>query len=333
MRPGECGRPMSAPRVRPTIARAARSAPARSPRPAPAPPLPTGETPVQARRRAARIARALAQRYPITRVPLRHRTPLQLLVATILSAQCTDAQVNKITPALFARYRTAEEFASASLPELESYIRSTGFYRQKARAIVNMARVLLARFGGEVPGTMEDLLQLPGVGRKTANVILGAAFGQPGMVVDTHVRRISRRWGLTAHDDPAKIERDLMALLDPTEWSDFSLRVIYFGREVCSARAPRCPACPLRRLCPSAPYGGRPPWMDARSRRAGGRAPAAASVGPPAVPAAGRRAVRPSARATARAAAPAEGRPGRSSASGRPGSVASGPRTRSRPGP
>jgi endonuclease-3 len=206
-------------------------------------------------------------------VPLKHRTPLQLLVATILSAQCTDAQVNKVTPALFARYRTAEDFASADLSELESYIRSTGFYHQKARAIREMARALLARFGGEVPGTMEELLQLPGVGRKTANVILGAAFGHPGMVVDTHVRRISQRWGLTAHDDPSKIERDLMALLDRAEWSDFSLRVIYFGRDVCTARAPQCPGCPLRRLCPSAPYAGRPPWMAAR--RAGGRVPPA----------------------------------------------------------
>lgn len=265
-----------------------------------APQLPTGESPAQARRRAARIAAALAKRYPITRVPLRHRTPLQLLVATMLSAQCTDAQVNKVTPALFARYRTAEDFAAADLSELESYVRATGFYRQKARAIRQMARALLARFGGRVPGTMEELLQLPGVGRKTANVVLGAAFGQPGMVVDTHVRRIARRWGLTTHDDPAKIERDLMALLDPAQWSDFSLRVIYFGREICSARAPRCGGCPLRRLCPSAPYAGRPPWMQAGA-------------------ASGRRRGR--------------GTPGRSSASDRPGTGAAGRRRPSRPGP
>ena len=229
--------------------------------------LPTGETLEQARRRAAKIADSLGRRYPVTRLPLKHQNPLQLLVATILSAQCTDAQVNKVTPALFARYATAADFAMAELAELESYIKSTGFFHQKARAISQMARTLDEQFGGVVPQTMEELLQLHGVGRKTANVILGGVFGQPGMVVDTHVRRISRRWGLTTQDDPVKIEQHLQRLLDPSEWSDFSLRVIYFGREICSAKTPQCPICPLNRLCPSAKFGGSPPWMRGRAPR------------------------------------------------------------------
>jgi endonuclease-3 len=229
--------------------------------------FPTGESVARARSRALKIAAFLAQRYPVTRLPLKHRNPLQLLVATILSAQCTDAQVNRVTPALFARYKTAADFAAADPDELEEFIRSTGFYRQKARSIVQMARALEEQFGGTVPQTMEDLLRLRGVGRKTANVIIGGAFGRPGMVVDTHVRRISRRWGLTAHDDPAKIEQDLMALLPPHGWSDFSLRVIYFGRQTCTAKRPQCPGCPIRKLCPSAPFAGSPPWL-ARFRRA-----------------------------------------------------------------
>lgn len=238
-----------------------------------APQFPTGEAVARARSRAVKIAEFLGARYPVTRLPLTHRSPLQLLVATILSAQCTDAQVNRVTPALFARYRTAADFAAAELAELEDYIRPTGFYRQKARAIVRMARTLEEKFGGIVPQTMEELLQLHGVGRKTANVIIGGAFGRPGMVVDTHVRRISQRWGLTVNDDPAKIEHDLMALLPQEAWSDFSLRVIYFGREICSARSPQCLLCPLKRLCPSAKFGGSPPWMTRR------RAPAARGAG------------------------------------------------------
>lgn len=280
----------------------------------PAVQFPTGETLARARARAARISAILGERYPVTRLPLKHRNPLQLLVATILSAQCTDAQVNKVTPALFARYRTAADFAAADLPELEGFIRSTGFYRQKARAIVQMARALDEKFGGIVPQTMEELLALHGVGRKTANVILGGAFGQPGMVVDTHVRRISRRWGLTAHDDPQKIEQDLMRLLDPSQWSDFSLRVIYFGRQICTARAPQCPVCPLKRLCPSAKYAGRPPWM--MPRLGGARVGRAGPTRGPRVPR-GRR----------------TGTRGRSSAAGRSRSVASARRRPSRRGP
>ncbi|MDR7486091.1 MAG: endonuclease III [Armatimonadota bacterium] len=268
--------------------------------------FPTGETPAGARARAAKIATLLAHRYPVTRLPLRHESPLQLLVATILSAQCTDAQVNKVTPALFARYRTAADFAAADLRELEGYIRSTGFYRQKARAIVRMARMLEERFGGVVPQTMEDLLQLPGVGRKTANVILGGAFGRPGMVVDTHVRRISRRLGLTVHGEPVRIEQDLMRLLPPEQWSDFSLRLIYFGRQICTARRPQCPTCPLWRLCPSATFAGAPPWMAARPRR---RPPSA----------------RPRGRRT--------GRRGSATGSGRPRTAAFAPHRSSRPDP
>lgn len=230
--------------------------------------FPTGETLTRARRRAAKIAAILAERYPVTRLPLKHRNPLQLLVATILSAQSTDAQVNKITPALFARYKSAADFAAARRAELETQIHSSGFFRQKARSIMAMARTLDEKFGGIVPKTMDELLQLKGVGRKTANVILGGAYGVPGMVVDTHVRRVSRRLGLTMHAEPQKIERDLMALLAPELWSDFSLRVIYFGREICTARAPKCPMCPLNRLCPSAKFAGHPPWMDgSRPRR------------------------------------------------------------------
>jgi endonuclease-3 len=233
------------------------------------PRFPTGETFRQVRARAARIASFLGDRYPVTRLPLKHRNPLQLLVATILSAQCTDAQVNLVTPALFARYKSVQDFAAANTREMERYIKSTGFYRQKARSIISMARTLLEKFNGVVPKTMEELLQLRGVGRKTANVIIGGAFGQPGLVVDTHVRRISRRWALTIHTDPAKIEMDVMRLLDEELWSDFSLRVIFFGREICTARQPQCPTCPIRRLCPSAKYGGFPPWMAAgpRARR------------------------------------------------------------------
>ncbi len=175
--------------------------------------------------------------------------------------------MNRVTPALFSRYRTAADYAGARREELEALIRSTGFYHAKARAIQNCCRTLLERFGGEVPRTMAELLQLEGVGRKTANVVL-SRFGVPGFVVDTHVRRLSRRMALTAHDDPDKIERDLMALIPQDDWSLFSLRLVYFGREVCTARRPQCPTCPLRDVCPSARYGGSPPWTASRTRLA-----------------------------------------------------------------
>jgi endonuclease-3 len=235
-----------------------------------APGLPP-ETPAARARRARAIARRLAQRYPRPAIPLRHASPFQLLIATILSAQSTDVLVNEVTKTLFQRYRTPADFAGARREDLERAIHSTGFFRSKARAIQNASRQILERHGGEVPRTMDELVHLSGVGRKTANVVL-YAFGVPGIVVDTHVRRLSRRMALSAHDDPGKIEQDLMALLPQSEWGAFSLRLIYFGREVCDARRPLCPTCPLRALCPSARYGGRPPWMGPRGAERRGRA-------------------------------------------------------------
>jgi endonuclease-3 len=199
---------------------------------------------------AATILACLTARYPEVRTPLTHRNPLELLVATILSAQCTDAQVNRVTPGLFKRCRTLQDFAGISRAELEELIRPTGFYRNKARNIKACCEAILASHGGCVPRTIEELVALPGVGRKTANVVLGAAFATPGVVVDTHVARVSGRLGLTHHRDPLKIERDLMRLIPRAEWSDFSLRLVFFGREVCNARRPKCPGCPLKTLCP-----------------------------------------------------------------------------------
>lgn len=233
---------------------------------------PAAEGLPQRRRRALGIIERLKARYPQVRLPLAHRDPFQLLVATILSAQCTDAMVNRVTPVLFERYRTPQEFATARPRDVERIIKPTGFFHQKTRAIVNMSRSLVERFGGRVPLTMDDLLTLEGVGRKTANVILSAKRLEPwgggddptdglGLVVDTHVRRLSQRLGLATTDDPAKIEQQLMQIVPRSEWDGFSLRLIYFGREVCTARRPQCSNCPLNSLCPSAPYGGHPPWM------------------------------------------------------------------------
>jgi endonuclease-3 len=200
--------------------------------------------------RTRRIVRKLAQLYPDAECALHHKTPLQLLIATILSAQCTDARVNLVTPALFARYPDARAFADADRAELESYIQSTGFYRNKARNIIACCQALVEQHGGEVPATMEDLVPLPGVGRKTANVILGSAFGVPGITVDTHVGRLSRRLGLTTHTDPVKVEHDLMDLIPKDEWTMFSHRLIFHGRQVCDARKPDCNGCGLAKLCP-----------------------------------------------------------------------------------
>ncbi len=188
--------------------------------------------------------------YPEVKTQLHHKNPFQLLVATILSAQCTDKQVNQVTPGLFIRLKTPKDFAGAPIEELEALIHATGFYHNKAKNLKNCARALLEEFDGIVPGTLDELVRLPGVGRKTANVVLGAAFGVPGMVVDTHVSRISQRLGLTGNKDPVKIEFDLMKIIPRPSWSDFSLHLVYFGREVCSARNPKCPGCPLNRLCP-----------------------------------------------------------------------------------
>ena len=229
------------------------------------------ETPAARARRARAIARRLAQRYPEPALPLRHSSPFELLIATILSAQSTDVLVNEVTKTLFERYPTPAALAGARREEVERTIHSTGFFRAKARAIQNTARRLLERYGGDVPRTMEQLVTLDGVGRKTANVVLGL-FGVPGIVVDTHVRRLSRRMALTPHDDPDTIEEDLMAVIPQKEWSQFSLRLIYFGLEICDARRPRCPSCPVRTLCPSAKHGGFPPWMATRAVGRNGRA-------------------------------------------------------------
>ena len=200
--------------------------------------------------RAARICQILKNRYPKVDTPLFHKTPFQLLVATILSAQCTDHQVNKTTRTLYQHLKTPEDFVRARIKTIENYIRSTGFYHNKAKNIQNCAKVLLEKHGGQVPQTLDELVKLPGVGRKTANVVLGAIFQIPGIVVDTHVSRTSQRLGLTENKNPVKIEFDLMQIIPQNEWNDFSLRLIFFGREICSARSPRCPVCPLTKLCP-----------------------------------------------------------------------------------
>ncbi len=204
-----------------------------------------------ARQRAGTVARRLAREYPDATCALRFRNPLELLIATILSAQCTDERVNMVTPTLFARYRTATEYAAADPAELENQVRSTGFFRSKARSIRECCRRIAERHGGQVPSSMAELVQLAGVGRKTANVVLGTAMALAcGVVVDTHVRRLSRRLGLTRHSDPVKIERVLMELLPPREWIDFSHRVIQHGRRTCTARKPACSLCCLEDLCP-----------------------------------------------------------------------------------
>jgi endonuclease-3 len=201
--------------------------------------------------RARRIAQRLAEHYPDATCALHFQNPVQLLVATILSAQCTDERVNMVTPELFARCPTAAELAAVSQDELERIIQSTGFFRNKAQNIRGCCRQLVDRFGGQVPRELEDLVQLPGVGRKTANVVLGTAYGIPsGVVVDTHVARVSTRLGLTPHSDPVKIEQDLMKILPQNQWIDYSHRIIHHGRTICKARRPLCANCFLLRLCP-----------------------------------------------------------------------------------
>jgi endonuclease-3 len=204
------------------------------------------------RKRARRILSKLRKAHPGAGCSLAHRDALQLLMATILSAQCTDERVNAVTPALFDRYPTALDYARAPLEEIESLIRSTGFYRNKARHIRACGEELARAHGGEVPADMEALTRLPGVGRKTANVVLGNAFGiASGVVVDTHVRRIANRMGLTRHQDPEKIEEDLVEIVPKRAWVEFSHLLIHHGRGICDARSPDCPACPVRRDCPT----------------------------------------------------------------------------------
>jgi len=201
--------------------------------------------------RAREVARRLALEYPDARCELDFDNPFQLLAATILSAQTTDVRVNMVTPALFARYPDAEALAGADLSELEDIVRSTGFYANKSRSLVGMAQALVERFDGEVPTRLEDLVTLPGVGRKTGNVVRSVAFELPGLPVDTHVGRLSRRLGLTTDEDPVKVERQLNSYLPPGERGRFSLRMILHGRRVCDARRPRCEVCVLADICPS----------------------------------------------------------------------------------
>jgi endonuclease-3 len=208
------------------------------------------KVPDPSRTRARAIARKLSQLYPHAHCALHCANPLQLLIATILSAQCTDERVNRVTPALFARYPDARAFAEADQSELERMIQSTGFFRNKAKNIIACCRQLVESHDGEVPRTMTELVPLPGVGRKTANVILGNAFDVPGIPVDTHVGRLSRRMGLSEYADPVKIERDLIALIPRKDWTMFAHRMIFHGRQVCHARKPQCEQCQLAALCP-----------------------------------------------------------------------------------
>jgi len=199
---------------------------------------------------ASRLLQLLDEEIPNPKVVLHYKTPLQLLVATILSAQCTDERVNQVTKGLFTRYRTAQDYAQADVSALEKEIRSTGFYKAKTRSLIRCGRALVDRFDGQVPRTMDDLITLPGVGRKTANVILGNCFGVPSVVVDTHVRRVTQRLGLAKTDDPEKIEMALQRLLPKASWTKGSHQLLLHGRHVCRARAPRCQACRLYALCP-----------------------------------------------------------------------------------
>lgn len=215
-----------------------------------------GESRLALVRRARRIDRILAETYPDAHCELDYSSPLELLVATILSAQCTDKRVNTVTPVLFAKYRTAADYAAADQAELEEIIRPTGFYCAKASNIIAMAQALCERHHGEVPDRLEDLVRLPGVGRKTANVVLGNAFGIPGITVDTHFQRLARRFGWTKETDPVKIEHEVGELFPKSSWTMLSHRLIWHGRRICHARRPACGACPIATLCPS--YGTGP---------------------------------------------------------------------------
>jgi endonuclease III len=220
-------------------------------------------------RRARRIARELAVLYPDVHTELNFATPLELLVATILSAQTTDKRVNMVTPTLFARYPTAADYAGASREELEKIIESTGFYHAKTTSLIGLGQALCERFGGEVPRRLKDLVTLPGVGRKTANVVLGNAFGVPGITVDTHFGRLARRFGWTDQTDPVKVEADVATLIPRKDWTDLSQRMIWHGRRVCHSRRPACGACGLARLCPSYGIGPTDPDVAAKLVKSG----------------------------------------------------------------
>jgi endonuclease-3 len=211
------------------------------------------ETSLARTRRARRINRILAETYPDAHCELDFTTPLELLVATILSAQCTDARVNMVTPSVFAKYPTAQAYAGADRAELEAMIQPTGFFRAKTNSLINLGQALVERYDGEVPGRLADLVTLPGVGRKTANVVLGNAFGVPGITVDTHFGRLARRFGWTTETDPDKVEAGVGALFPKRDWTMLSHHLIWHGRRVCHSRRPACGACPVAALCPS--YG------------------------------------------------------------------------------
>jgi len=203
------------------------------------------------RKQARAIYRILTKTYPEIHCELDFKNPLQLTVAVVLSAQCTDKRVNQITPALFKKYKTAKDYAKAPLPEIEEFIYTLGFHHTKARHLQGLGRKIVEDFGGEVPGTLEELITLPGVGRKTANVVLGHAFGIPGITVDTHFGRLSRRFAWSESMDPVKVEHEVGELIPQREWTNLSQRMIWHGRRICHSRKPACGACPLAKVCPS----------------------------------------------------------------------------------
>jgi endonuclease III len=215
-------------------------------------------------RRARKMTRILAETYPVVRTELNFESPYQLLVATVLSAQTTDIRVNLTTPVLFARYPTPEDLAGANPEDVEEILKPTGFFRAKTKSVMGLSAALRDRFGGEVPRTLAELVTLPGVGRKTANVVLGEAFGIPGITVDTHFNRLSRRFGWTKETDPVKIEQEVGSLVPRAEWTNLSQRMIWHGRRVCHARRPACGACSLAALCPSFGEG---PTDEATARK------------------------------------------------------------------
>jgi endonuclease III len=229
----------------------------------PADPAPA-ETPIALTRRARRINRELAQLYPDAHIELDFSNPLELSVATILSAQCTDKRVNEVTPAVFAKYRTAADYAGADRGELEELIRPTGFFRNKTTSIIKLGQALEERFDGEVPRTLKELVTLPGFGRKTANVVLGNAFDVPGLTIDTHFGRLARRWRWTQETDPVRVESAVAALIPKKDWTILSHRVIWHGRRVCHARKPACGVCAIAHWCPSFGAGPTEPAAAAK---------------------------------------------------------------------
>jgi endonuclease-3 len=227
-------------------------------------------------RRARRINRVLAETHPDAHCELNFSSPLELVVATVLSAQTTDKRVNEVTPALFAKYRTAGDYAAADRDALEAQIKSTGFFRAKTNSLINLGTVLVEKFDGQVPNRLEDLVTLPGVGRKTANVVLGNAFGIPGITVDTHFGRLSRRFGWSSETDPVKVEHEVGALFPKSEWTMLSHRLIFHGRRICHSRKPACGACPVARWCPSYGEGPTDPEVAAKLVKSGEQTAAAA---------------------------------------------------------